>query len=76
MGANQSYIEQKIPHVAALMCESIDEVISQSDIILIGNKAEEFQRITNEMVGDKLVFDLVRIELNKNAKGNYIGLAW
>ena len=76
MGANQSYIEQHIPHVAALMCDSIDEVVAGSDVIVIGNKADEFKAVAESIPPDKIVFDLVRIRPGKMSEGNYVGLAW
>ena len=76
MGANQSYIEQHIPHVAALMCDTIDEVVASSDVVVIGNKAEEFASALEKAGPGKTVFDLVRIRKQKRSEGNYIGLAW
>ena len=76
MGANQSYIEQHIPHIAALMCASVDEVVAASDVIVIGNKADEFKQITESIPPNKIVFDLVRVRPAKMSEGNYVGLAW
>lgn len=76
MGANQSYIEQHIPHVAALMCESPADVVSQSDLIIIGNKAEEFADIVETVPSDKIIVDLVRVKKGKRSGNNYFGIAW
>ena len=42
VGANKQYIEQQIPHLSRHLCESIDEVIEKSDVIVVGNNAPEF----------------------------------
>ena len=76
MGANQSYIEQHIPHVAALMAETIEDVVASSDVIVIGNKAPEFAEVVDHIPPDKLVFDLVRVKRGLKSGGNYVGLAW
>ena len=76
VGANKSYIEQHIPHIAELMCTSMDEAIKDSDLIIIGNKADEFKGIATKIGSDKLILDLVRIDKTKKTEGNYIGLAW
>ena len=76
MGANKSYIEEHIPHVAELMCQTIDEVVAHADLIVIGNKAEEFKDAVAKIGADKIVFDLVRVDKSKVSGGNYIGLAW
>src|SRR5215216_6112385 len=42
MGANKEYIEQQIPHLSRHLCDSVDDVIAKSDVIVIGNGAPEF----------------------------------
>lgn len=76
VGANKSYIEQHIPHIAKLMCDSMDEVIAESEVIVIGNKAEEFKAALGKIGTDKIVLDLVRIDKGRKSGGNYIGIAW
>ncbi|MGA9119725.1 MAG: nucleotide sugar dehydrogenase [Bacteroidota bacterium] len=76
MGANQSYVEQHIPHVAALMKDVPADVVAVSDVIVVGNKGEEFREIVAGVPPNKLVLDLVRLDKDWITKGNYIGLAW
>ncbi|HTP13045.1 MAG TPA: UDP-glucose/GDP-mannose dehydrogenase family protein [Bacteroidota bacterium] len=76
VGANQSYVEQHIPHVAALMKNTPQEVVAASDIVVVGNSGDEFREIINGVPTDKLVLDLVRLDREWTTKGNYIGLAW
>src|SRR6476469_295854 len=42
MGANKEYIEQQIPHLSRHLCDSVEDVIANSDVIVIGNGAPEF----------------------------------
>src|SRR6184192_4557305 len=42
VGANKEYIERQIPHLSSLLCNSIDEVIDGSEVIVVGNQAPEF----------------------------------
>jgi GDP-mannose 6-dehydrogenase len=76
MGANQSYIEQHIPHLAALMCGSPAEVVAQSDLIVVGNRAEEFSDVVDSIPADKIIVDLVRVKKGKRSGNNYYGIAW
>ncbi len=76
MGANQSYVEQHIPHVAALMKNTPQEVLDGCDVVVVGNKGEEFREFIDGMPPGKLVIDLVRLDKEWITKGNYIGLAW
>src|SRR5438477_852549 len=42
VGANKQYIEQQIPHLSSLLCQTIEEVIVQSDVVVVGNQSPEF----------------------------------
>jgi GDP-mannose 6-dehydrogenase len=76
LGANQSYIEQHIPHIAALMRKSAADVVAQSDLIVVGNKAEEFTEIVESIPASKIIVDLVRVKNGKRSGNNYFGIAW
>jgi GDP-mannose 6-dehydrogenase len=91
-GANKNFIEREIPHVASLMCQSLDEVLEVSDVLVIGTKSPLFAGICNRLRSDQIVIDLVRITnsygvndnghgTNGNGHGNgnegrYYGLCW
>ncbi|MDP4180821.1 MAG: nucleotide sugar dehydrogenase [Bacillota bacterium] len=76
VGANKEYIETHIPHISALMVDSLDELLEDRDVIIIGNKDPEFNRIINEARDDQKIFDLVRMGDISNARGNYEGICW
>jgi GDP-mannose 6-dehydrogenase len=76
MGANQSYIEQRIPHIAALMSETIDEVIEDCEVVVIGNRGDDFLEAIGRVSTDTIVYDLVRLEKERTSEGNYVGIAW
>jgi len=60
-GANRSYIEQEIPHIASLMADTLDEVLDCSDVVVIGNRDDEFRTILDHARPGQAVIDLVRI---------------
>src|SRR5688500_4871249 len=37
VGANKQYIDEQIPHLSRHLCESIDEVIDDCEVIVVGN---------------------------------------
>jgi GDP-mannose 6-dehydrogenase len=77
VGANKEYIETQIPHLSSLLCESLDEVIDSSDVIVIGNPAPEFVDAVQRCRGDQLVIDLVRLPLeHANLSARYEGICW
>ncbi|HEV8429186.1 MAG TPA: UDP-glucose/GDP-mannose dehydrogenase family protein [Pyrinomonadaceae bacterium] len=75
-GANKEYIEREIPHISQLMCESIAQVVEQSDVIIIGNKAAEFQELKNSGREDQTVIDLVRLFSGDSTPAGYEGICW
>ena len=74
-GANKEFIENGIPHISQLMRSSIDEVLESSDVLIIGNKAEEFRQIESRLRPDQIVIDLVRL-FEKTSDGVYQGICW
>jgi GDP-mannose 6-dehydrogenase len=75
-GANKDYIEREIPHISQLMRSSVAEVLTTSDIIVIGNKAEEFLEIEGQLRSDQVVIDLVRLFNGRVSDENYQGICW
>lgn len=76
-GANRAYIEKEIPHIASLMCNSIEEVLADCEVVVVGNGAPEFQQVLAQVQPEQIVIDLIRIggevaELN----GRYSGICW
>ncbi|MBA7473541.1 GDP-mannose 6-dehydrogenase [subsurface metagenome] len=76
-GANKQYIEKEIPHISSLMSSSIEEVLSRSEVLVIGNNSEEFKKIPELIREDQIIIDLARIGDGKNErKSNYEGICW
>jgi GDP-mannose 6-dehydrogenase len=76
-GANRAYIEREIPHIATLMCDSVEEVVSESEVIVIGNKALEFRQVLQHVRRDQVVVDLVRILGDEDQlDARYEGICW
>jgi GDP-mannose 6-dehydrogenase len=75
IGANKEYINNHIPHIASLMVESIDSLLEDREVIVIGNKNKEFKRLITESKGH-IILDLVRIVDNPSKYNNYYGICW
>jgi GDP-mannose 6-dehydrogenase len=75
-GANKDYIEREIPHISQLMRASVAEVLADADVVVIGNKAEEFREIERDLRGDQIVIDLVRLFEAGTSAGTYEGICW
>jgi GDP-mannose 6-dehydrogenase len=77
VGANKEYIERQIPHLSSLLCETIDEVIDRSDVIVVGNQSPEFADALSRTRADQIVIDLVRLPVTGSlVPADYRGICW
>jgi GDP-mannose 6-dehydrogenase len=75
-GANKEYIEREIPHISKLMRDTIDGVLTDSEIVIIGNQAEEFRSVADRLRMDQQLIDLVRLFDARTSNGKYQGICW
>lgn len=75
-GSNRDYILNHIPHISRLMVERIDDILTHSEVIVIGNGSAEFRDILSRTRKDQVVVDLVRIGKDRSEPGRYEGICW
>ena len=77
VGANKEYIEKQIPHLSSLLCDTVEEVIDQSEVIIVGNKSPEFGSALTRTRSDQIVIDLVRLPIAASLlHADYRGICW
>jgi GDP-mannose 6-dehydrogenase len=76
MGANKEYIEQQIAHLSSLMVPTVDRILDECDVIVVGNRSEEFTDAMMRVRPDQIVIDLVRLPISGALPTNYRGLCW
>jgi GDP-mannose 6-dehydrogenase len=77
VGANKEYIEQQIPHLASLLCDTVAEVIDGADVIIVGNRSPEFVQAITQCRRDQIVLDLVRLPVcGSLLEADYRGICW
>jgi len=76
IGANRDYILNHIPHISKLMKPSIEEILSTSETIVIGNNDPEFTDILARVRDGQVVVDLVRIVDALSENNLYDGICW
>ena len=75
VGANKEYIEREIPHISKLMRSSVDAVLADADVVIIGNRADEFRSVAEGLRADQQLIDLVRL-FDRASSENYHGICW
>ncbi|HEU4711561.1 MAG TPA: UDP-glucose/GDP-mannose dehydrogenase family protein [Pyrinomonadaceae bacterium] len=76
VGANKEYIEREIPHISKLMRAGVDGVLNDSDVIIIGNGAQEFRSIEERLRPGQKLIDLVHLFDGRTSSENYQGICW
>jgi GDP-mannose 6-dehydrogenase len=59
-GANRRYIEEEIPHIASLMCETTDVLLAHAEVLVVTHADEQARQALATARPDQLVIDLGR----------------
>ncbi len=76
VGANRNYIMNLIPHISRIMVDSMEQVISHSDIVVVGNNDPEFAKAPGQLSDGQTLIDFVRIADLRSGDGRYEGICW
>jgi GDP-mannose 6-dehydrogenase len=77
IGANKEYIEREIPHVSDLLVRSAEDLVQQSDVVVIALKDKSFTEAVRRAAPEKVVIDLVRLfNSQKDITAKYDGICW
>ena len=78
VGANKEYINTQIPHLSSLLSDSIDDVIRDADVIVVGNGSPEFAEALKTTRPDQIVIDLFRLKgiAKEEIPAKYTGICW
>jgi GDP-mannose 6-dehydrogenase len=74
-GANKEYINRTIPHISSLMAPSLDVLLNDCEVIVIGNRDEEFKEIPSRVSREQTVYDFVRILGTFRNGRNYVAIS-
>jgi len=64
-GANRRYIEEEIPHIASLMCDTPKELLAHAEVLVAANVDEQARQVLAAARPDQLVIDLGRDGLHR-----------
>jgi GDP-mannose 6-dehydrogenase len=60
VGANRRYIEKEIPHISSLMCEDLETLIADAEVVVIGSEGEDTVQALALCRPDQMIVDLTR----------------
>jgi GDP-mannose 6-dehydrogenase len=77
VGANKSFLEQELPHIASLMCSSIEQLVAESEVVVVTHGSKAFRQMPRLLNGRQTVIDLVGIAKNDtDGYSRYEGICW
>lgn len=77
IGSNKSFLEKELPHIASLMSDTIESLVSDSDVLVITNGTKSFHQIPELMRDGQMMIDLVGLAKdNSEIKEQYHGIGW
>ncbi len=59
-GANRQYIETEIPHIASLLCDTVQGLVEHAEVIVIGAACVEAAEVLAAAAADQTIVDLTR----------------
>jgi GDP-mannose 6-dehydrogenase len=77
IGGNKAFIEQALPHISCMISDSLEEVVQNSDAIIISHDLPDGgQTLLGLLRPGQLVIDLVKIKARISPPVEYDGICW
>lgn len=77
LGANRRFVETELSYLPERLRPDLDEVIRDSDVLVVANNSSEYRRIGATLRKDQTLVDLVHaVDPATVVHGEYHGLAW
>jgi GDP-mannose 6-dehydrogenase len=78
LGGNKAFIESIIPHISALMCATLEEVLTDSEVIVVAHRQRDgWKRLSGLLRPDQLLIDLVKaMPDGDRCPAAYEGISW
>ena len=78
IGSNRAYIEQIIPHIGSLLNTNLAEVLTESEVVVIGTRGLDRDILQKNIRRDQQIIDLVNLEKARRLQtvAAYKGICW
>ncbi|MCB1948991.1 nucleotide sugar dehydrogenase [Nitrosomonas sp.] len=77
IGANKHFIETSIPHIGSLMTTDYDNLLSTSEIIVVGiSDSDLVTTLIKSSRKEQIILDLVNIKERDKLSASYMGICW
>ena len=76
IGSNRDYLLTHLPHVSALLVDSLEELVNHADTLVIGSAQAAFKPVLTLRSPDQVLIDLVGLVPLEEKPSNYRGICW
>jgi GDP-mannose 6-dehydrogenase len=78
IGANRTYIDERLPHIGEVLTDDVDAVLEHSEVVVVGSRSPEVVEAISRLGPDCLIIDLVRLPNAAELRGepHYQGIGW
>lgn len=77
IGANRRYIEESIPHIASLMTSDIDELVRESEVLVVAMKTPEvLAALQAHTRPEQMLLDVAVLPDRRAHRAVYQGVCW
>lgn len=76
IGANEAEIQRRMPHLAQLLCSSAEEVVRESEVIVVSQKCADVESLRSVAGAGKHVIDVNGWPELKSLPWSYEGVCW
>jgi len=76
VGANRDFILNRIPHVSRLMMQTVDDVLTHAQTVVVANNDPDFHQVPGRLRDDQVLVDFVRVTNKRSEAGKYDGICW
>lgn len=78
IGSNRAFLDRELPHIASLMRASVEEVLQESEVLVVTNGSSTFREISSVAAPEQIIIDLVGDNKfsAEQRNGTYRGICW
>jgi GDP-mannose 6-dehydrogenase len=76
MGKNKDYLFNKLPHINEVLIENLDDLVCNSELLIIVNKDKEISKLMNKDLSQLDLIDLARVTEDWKKLSKYDGICW
>jgi len=77
IGANKSYLEGELPHIAHLLRSDLEDIVRESEVLVVTQSSASFRDLSRSLEPGQVLIDLVGVAKPREQQGGrYEGICW